>query len=512
MDRRQRWLALAAGGTVVLLAAIDAYVVVSILVELAQDLDVPLDALEQLTPVVTGYLLGYIAAIPLLGQLSDWYGRKLVIQSCLAGFVLGSIITATAAALPVVVAGRVVQGIAGGALLPVTMALAADLWHARRRTVALGAIGAAQELGAVVGPLYGVGVAALYGSWRGIFWINVPIAVAAAIAVHYAIPNVRAPQRTPVDWLGGGLLAGALGLLTVGLYNPEPGRGPLPPWGVPLVTIGAAVLVGFVASQAWSRRTRLFDRSGVHLRGYAGALAVSFAAGVALLVTLVNVELFTQGLLGETAADGTLLLARFLVALPVGAVAGGMLARWLPHWSLVAIGLLLAAGSYWLISRWTLDVRATGYGPLPRMDTDLAVAGFALGLIIAPASAIALRSVPGDRHGVGSAGVVASRTMGMLIGVAVLSAWGFYRYEQLVADLQVPLPFGISAAEFNARIDAYEQAISAALLVEFREIFVGAAAVCLTGALVAVVALRTPGRRAGTIGADVMLESARNPG
>ncbi|MEV0344180.1 MFS transporter [Nonomuraea sp. NPDC050680] len=515
--RRARRVALGVGGAVVLLAALDAYVVVTVLLDIATDVGIPTNRLERATPVVTGFLLGYIAAMPLLGQLSDRYGRRPLIHACLAAFALGSVLTALASGEVMVVAGRTIQGIAGGALLPITMALIGDLWHEHERPVALGAVGAAQELGSALGPLYG-GVLALLpsttvfgielGGWHAIFWINLPLAALAAIAVHLTVPSPRA-QRTPsgpapmdrtpsehpeqpssgpsnetsagrVDGVGGALLALSLALLVVGLYNPDPATTVLPPWGLPVIAAGVVAGAAFVW---WEMRSkvRLLDLTGTRKGPLLATLGVSFLTGAALLITMVFVQFTAQTLLDLDTLDAALVLARFLIALPVGALLGGLLARRLGDRVVAVAGLIVATAGYGVMSRWPLDLANAGL----MMDLSLVVAGLGLGLVIAPVSAAVLRVTPATQHGVASAAVVVARMMGMLIGIAGVSAWGFHRFQSLTAGLDTPLPVGVEPAVYAKQLSEYLAKVDAALHLEYTEMFFVTALICLLGAMVA---------------------------
>jgi hypothetical protein len=360
--------------------------------------------------------------------------------------------------------------------LPITMALAGDLWDESRRSSVLGGVGAVQELGSVLGPLYGAAIAALAG-WRGIFWINIPIAVLAMVAVQWTVPSGRPAERARVDFVGGGLLAVGLGLLVVGLYNPDPNHSALPSWGIPCVVAGVVVLAVLAGWEARAR-TRLLDlRGGGRAGSLSVTLVVSLLSGAALMTTLVDVQLVAQTLFGRNATGGAYLLARFLIPLALAAALGGLLAR----------GMLLAALAYARIAAWPLSAESLHYDlglfAVSRVSADLVIGGLGLGLVIAPLSSVALRSVPASQHGIASAAVVVARMMGMLIGVAVLGAWGFHRFQTLTAHLATPLPIGMSRTEFARRLAEYLAAVKAALHTEYADIFWATAALCVAAAL-----------------------------
>jgi MFS family permease len=488
-----RRIAISAGSLAVLLGALDTYVVITIIRDIMYDVGIGINQIQRVTPIVTVYLLGYIAAMPLLGRASDRFGRKLLLQASLAGFAIGSVVTAMSTDLDVLVIGRLIQGIASGALLPVTLALAADLWSSRNRAAVLGGVGAAQELGSVLGPIYGIALVWIFHHWQSVFWVNVPLALIAMVMIHFSLPSRQKSEKPEkVDVVGGLLLALTLGLATFGLYNPSPdGKQVLPSNGVPLL-IGAAVAA--VAFFVWERfaRTRLIEPAGVHFRPFLAALGASLVAGAALMVTLVNVELFGQAVLGQDQIQAAFLLLRFLVALPIGALLGGWIATRIGDRIVACAGLLIAAGGYYLVSGWPANVLSArhdlGFVTLPMLDTDLGIAGLGLGLVIGPLTSATLRVVPAAQHGIASAAVVVARMIGMLIGVAALSAWGLYKFNQYLQERLAALP-PVSADSpgglLLAQTTRTAQASVEAYVMQYGEIFKITVVVCIVGALLA---------------------------
>jgi hypothetical protein len=315
-----------------------------------------------------------------------------------------------------------------------------------------------------------------------VFWINVPLALAAMLMIQFSLPaRGRAAEPEKIDVVGGLLLAITLGLAVIGLYNANPdGKHALPSYGPPLIVAAAVFAVIFFVWERFSR-TKLIEPTGVHFLPFLSALGASLCAGAALMVTLVDVELFAQGVLGKDQDAAALFLLWFLGALPVGAVVGGWTATKIGDRAMTFIGLVVAAGGFWVISTWRIDLltqrpHVFGVVALP----ELVVAGLGLGLVIGPLTSASLRVVPSAQHGIASAAVVVARMTGMLIGVASLSAWGFYQLPHLVAKFSSQVPADASLAE---RVLSQANNYRKAFAEMYGGIFTATVVICVVGAL-----------------------------
>ncbi|HSP08406.1 MAG TPA: MFS transporter [Candidatus Dormibacteraeota bacterium] len=478
-------LGLAGAGLFV--AALDAYVVVTLLPAMTGDVGLSIDQLDKAAPIVTGFLAGYVIAMPLLGAYSDVRGRAPVYAACMAAFAAASVITATAglwsfAGLPWLVAGRFIQGLGGGGLVPLSLALAADLYRERARTIALGSMAALQEAGSVFGPLYGAtlaSVAAGLGGWRFVFWLNVPLAVICGAgllaASRHATPQ-PSPTRSSVDWAGAALLGIGLGLLVLALYPDDPGHRAVNAYFVPAF----AACVVCLAAYGWRQLRRLEPLIPRHLlrsRIFAGASLANLLVGAALMVALVDVPILGRLVFGLDQLGSGLLLTQFLAGVPIGAVAGGILAGRIGARLTAAIGVMVAAASFLQMSGWTANELALRLGPLRQADIALAACGLGFGLVIAPVTAAVLTLTSQQSHGLATSLVVLARTMGMLIGLSALTAFGLYRFHQI---LGTPVLHG---SDVHSQVRELEALVASAFLREYREIFQVAAVICVLAAL-----------------------------
>ncbi|MBC9731988.1 MFS transporter [Nocardioides marmotae] len=574
--RRTPRLLLVLASVAVAFAAADTYVVVLALPDMMTGAGISVEQLQKAAPIISGFLLGYVAMLPLIGRIADLRGRTPVLVAALVLFAFGSLVTAAAYDLPSMVAGRFLQGVGGGGLVPATLALVADLYPAERRGVPLGLVSAVQELGSVLGPLLGAVVLSV-ADWRAIFLLNlaVGLVLAAAIAslrsaapagLDATDPAGSPPRRGLPDLLGlllalvaavaGGLVflrpSQLLRDLTWGqLFVPYVGDGRwLTPVG--LVAIGASVLLvvrcatarrPLVDLRSWWRAAREADLTGalllaialggvilafatadpkvqvfsdqglwyllggaigaaafvVHVRRAEaplvpagalrrtpawGAVLVSFFVGAALIAALIDIPLFARTTIHrDSQLMAALVLLRFLVALPVGAVVGGWLTRRVGAGVITAAGMGLAALGFALMTQWDVD-------SLEHLSADLTlvVCGFGFGLALAPVNAAVLASTDDDVHGVASAMVVVARMVGMLVGISALTAIGLRRYYAHLADN--PLPSAREVCGDRTRCQAYSDLLAAAGIPQEHAVFAGAAVAAVIAGLLALVVFR----------------------
>jgi MFS family permease len=496
-----RALLLGLAGAGLFVAALDAYLVVTLLPAMTADVGLTIDRFEQATPIVTGFLCGYVIAMPLLGAYSDVRGRAPVYALCMIAFAAGSAVTATAGLLsvpgmPWLVAGRVLQGLGGGGLVPLSLALAADLYRNGARTLALGSVSALQEAGSVFGPLYGAtlaSAASALGGWRFVFWLNLPLAVICASGLVIASRNqvkASAPASSTIDWRSASLLGLGLGLLVLALYPDDPDRRATNSLLAPLGILSLVVL-GLYARRQVRSLEPLIPRALLRSRRFIGVCVANLLVGAALMVALVDVPILGRLVFNLDQLASGLLLTQFLLGVPVGAVAGGLLAARIGGRPTAFLGMLCSAAAFFQMSGWQAGELALRLGPIRPADIALGACGLGFGIVIAPLTAAVLDLTRAENHGLASSLVVLARVMGMLIGLSALTAFGLFRFRQILGTPVLTDP------DVKARVDHLARLVAAAFLQEYREIFTIAAGLCILAALVILVTMgRNPSRSA----------------
>ena len=406
--------------------ALDQTVVVAALPLLMVDLEIPLTDLDKASWIITGYLISYTVAMPLVGRLSDVYGRVRMFQAALVVFALGSGLVALAPNFNWIVPARVIQAVGGGATVPIGLAMAVAAVSTEKRGLAIGLVAASAEAGSVVGPLYGGYIIEWIG-WRWIFWFDVPQSL-LLIGLMAILPN-RANPDAKMDYFGALALGAALTVLTVALAQ----RSIFTAESVyPYLALAAgAILIGVLITVERRAVQPLLASFLYTSRAFLSSNIAQFLVGVALIMALVCVPLMAGTVMERGPLESALSLVRLTAAIPVGALVGGYILRWTGVREVCIVGLALMATGLLFMSGWETEV-----GEL-RLTLPLVAAGLGFGLVIPPIGVSALSAAPSDYWGAAASLVTASRMLGMALGLAALSAWGIERFYSLTADVSI---------------------------------------------------------------------------
>jgi EmrB/QacA subfamily drug resistance transporter len=409
----------------ILLGAINTASVATALPQIANDLN----GFQQLSWVVTSYLVAATVAIPLYGALSDVYGRRRLFVVAILLSLAGSILCGFAQSVPELIAFRAVQGFGGGGLVPLGLAAIGDLFPPRERGRYQAYISVTFSLAAVVGPLLG-GILTDQLSWRWVFFMNIPLAIAALVAVLLTIRDGPVRRRHRVDLTGAATLsAGLTSLLLVIVWG-----GQTYPWGsAVIVGLTAAAVVLLAAFVAIERRAAepILPLGLFRDRVVLVMTLVALLFGGVLFTIIVYVPVFAQGALGTTATlAGLLLIPLEIVWSATSVTTGRLIARTGRYRVFPTIGMAF------LLVATLLLVLAGGQPPYARVALILILVGIGNGLSMQVTVIAVQNAVPRARMGAATALNQLSIQLG---GVLATAAFGTILARRFSVELHAQL-------------------------------------------------------------------------
>src|SRR5712692_9824158 len=507
MDTR-RWWALAAITLGVLAVGLDVTVLSVALPTLAVSLKASESDLQWFS---SGYALTLAAGMLPAGVLGDRFGRKRILIGALVLFAAGSVACAFAVNPGQFIAGRLVLGLAGAAIVVMALSVMTVLFTEEERPRAVGIWAAANFLALPIGPILGGWLLTHYW-WGWVFLLNVPVALVGLVAAFALVPESRAELRPRLDLVG--VVASTAGLVGVTYGLIEAGRNG---WTdasalVPMIA-GLVVLVGFFL---WERRLSLrpggqplVDLALFRSAAFTWGVILAATAGLAMIGVLFTMPQFFQGVLGTDAMGSGVRLLPLIAGLVVGAVPADRIARVVGAKITVALGFaLLAAG---LLLGATTGVGSSG----GFIAAWMALVGAGMGLAVATAVSAALSELSQERSGVGSAVMQALQKVGGPFGAAILGSVLISAYQgQLHLAGLPPAVANVVKESLFGGLAVAQQLGSAPLLASVRTAFVQgmdvslvvAAGIAVAGFVLTLIFL--PGRAASKAGGAEPVEAS----
>jgi MFS transporter, DHA2 family, triacylglyceride efflux pump len=406
--------------------------------------------------IVNGYLLAYIVMMPLAGRLADLWGARRLFVGALTIFTIGSALAGLAQDLDQLIAGRIVQAVGGGVLVPVGTAAAAHLFEAEGRPRALGVVGALTFLGMAAGPFLGAAILSsihpdvpLIGvglgdstiadlvtpAWRWIFFANVPIALTALVVAWAVAPGWDTPRRAGSVDLAGAVIFGialAAGLIALTLVGAQQTPGGPEPVAVSALLAGVAIVATLLAVVRALRRADPFlDFRLFRDRAFSAAALVSALTGYAFATAIIGGAVFVDRVVYGGPDEQRFALGALAGATALGALLSGFAVRFASYRAVTLVGLAASTIGLLLMSRWTPS------STIGEVAAALALFGVGFGLSVTPRSTAAVEAAGRAAFGAASSVVTVARMLGMAVGLAVLTAYGSTTIDRLSAEVYV---------------------------------------------------------------------------
>lgn len=392
------------------LVAIDSTILATAIPTIVEDIG----GFSQFPWLFSIYLLAQAVSVPVYAKLSDVLGRKPIILIGIGLFLLGSILCGLAWSMPALIAFRAVQGLGAGAVQPMAITIAGDIYTVAERAKVQGYLASVWAVSAVVGPTLG-GVFSQFLSWRWIFFVNVPLCVLAIILLVRVFHEKVVHRTHKVDYLGATLLTAALSLLILAVLE----GGQAWAWdswqSIAAFTIGGLLLLAFVFAE------RAAAEPVLPLWVFSRRLLLStafIAVGVgAILIGLTSyVPTYLEGSLGTTPIVAGLTLAVLTIGWPISASLSGRLYLRIGFRNTALIGTTFVVSGAVMLAAFALTPM------VPMVALSCFVIGLGLGLVSSPSLIAAQASVQWNERGVVTGTNLFARSIGSAVGVAIFGA------------------------------------------------------------------------------------------
>jgi DHA2 family multidrug resistance protein len=369
---------------------------------------------EQIGWVLTSYIVSAAIMTPLSGWLADRLGRKRMFLISIGGFVIASMLCGIATNLPELVLFRLLQGVFGASLIPLSQAVLLDINPPEKHGQAMAIWGAGAILGPILGPALG-GYLTENFSWRWCFYINLPIGILALLGVWFFIRGERQARAKPFDFLGFGMLT-----LAVASFQLVLDRGPSQDWfsskEVWTETILTVIGIWVFVAHTLTAEHPFFDRRLARDRNFVTASIFGFFVGILLFSTMALLPPMMQGLLGYPVLTSGLVsmprgVGSFMAMFVVGRLVGRVDTR-----LILFTGLCLSCVALWQMMHFDLSMTTR-----PIIVSGI-IQGLGIGLLFVPLSTLAFATIPPQLRPEGSSVYTLIRNMGSSVGISIMQA------------------------------------------------------------------------------------------